>query len=147
MASKASKTENKNLPTGDHDRVAMASRLPDGEPHQTPDFEFIGPRDAVEAAAEEQLRQQRVSAADTAMRGVEAGGGGLAEESGSKKDGTINPSDAPQDPSIVKLAEAHEAAAAAGEGQAASEVAEHHKGLGEDAAGMPANPDADGSEK
>lgn len=129
---KESATERKDLPTGDHDRVAMASRLPDGTPHQTPDFEFLGDREGVEAAAKEQLKQQRVSAADSAARGVEAGGGVLEAESGSAKEGIVNPKDAPQDPSIEKLQKLHEEAAAAGEAQAESEVAERHHGLGDD---------------
>lgn len=128
----ANETEKKGKqPMGDHDRVSMASRLPDGTPHQTPDFEFIGPKDGVLAAAEEQLKQQRVSAADVAARGVEAGSGVLAEDDEDPKAGIINPSNAPQDPSIAKLQDIHEAAAEAGKGQAEAEVNEHHKGLGD----------------
>lgn len=128
---KANATERKDLPTGDHDRVAMASRLPDGTPHQTPDFEFLGDEDAVREAAEVQLKQQRVSAADTAARGVEATAGVLADEDTSG-DGSINPTDAPQDPSIQRLTEIHETAAEGAVKAAETEVAERHQGLGDD---------------
>lgn len=127
---KANATERKDLPTGDHDRVAMASRLPDGTPHQTPDFEFLGDREDVEAAAVEQLKVQRVSAADTAARGVETTSGVLAEDA-AEGDGSINPTNAPQDPSIEKLTKIHESAAKGAEADAKAEVAERHDGLGD----------------
>lgn len=80
---------------GDHDRVVMASRKPDGTPDQTPDFEYIGDKDTSIKATEKQLTEQRVSAADVEARGVTASGEGEFVE----------------DPSIAKVAKAHEAAA------------------------------------
>lgn len=106
-------------PSGDHDRVVIASRKPDGSPDQTDDFEFIGPKDVVEAQNAEQLKVQKVSAADTAIRGVTSG-----EAEGSGK----------EDPTIAELTKAGDSAEAAAVAQAKAEVAEHHQGLGDDSA-------------
>lgn len=93
--------------SGDHDRVVMASRRPDGTPDQTPDFTYIGDQDASVQAAKEQLRQQAVSAEDVRLRGV-AGAGGPGEEV--------------DDPSTAELRKAHESAAKSAERAAESEV-------------------------
>src|SRR5688500_9687322 len=71
-ADKPVATEAKPLAVADHDRVVMASRLPDGSPHQTPDFEFIGDKEIVSDAAKRQLSEQAVSAVDVERRGVGA---------------------------------------------------------------------------
>jgi hypothetical protein len=86
---------------GDHDRVAMLSLRADGTPDQN-NPEIIGDREFALAATREQFRQQAVSAVDQELRGAAAGDGEAAE-------------DAVQDPEIVKLTDAHEAAAAAAE--------------------------------
>jgi hypothetical protein len=112
MAEKANATENKTNTGGDHDRVAMASRLPDGTPHQTPDFEFIGDRDFAIEASKQQLREQAVSAKDVEMRGAGTGNG---EQGDSKPDAAVQ-----------RLIDAHEAAAKAAEGKAESEVKARH---------------------
>lgn len=91
---------------GDHDRVVMASRKPDGSPDQTPDFEYIGDKAVSIAATEKQLTEQRISAADVEARGVTSGG---TEET-------------KQDPSVAKVAKAHEAAAKGAAKDAKSEV-------------------------
>lgn len=99
---------------GDHDRVVMASRRPDGTPDQTPDFEYIGDKETTLKATKEQLTQQAVSSADVAARGVTSGTGG-------DRDGL--PETGPQsDPSIAALAEKHEAAKSAAEKAAEAEV-------------------------
>ncbi len=108
MAEKANATENKTNTGGDHDRVAMASRLPDGTPHQTPDFEFIGDKDFAIEASKQQLREQAVSAKDVELRGT----GSRASEDG----------DSAPDPEVQKLIDAHESAAKSAEGKAESEV-------------------------
>ncbi len=69
---KAPRTESKSNTGGDIDRVQMASRLPDGTPHQTPDFEFIGDQKSTEEAAKVQLGQQAVSAVDARVRSEQA---------------------------------------------------------------------------
>lgn len=89
----------------DHDRVAMASRRPDGSPAQTADFEYIGDKEVAVEAAKEQLKQQAVSAVDAKERAALA-----ADE------------EIPQDPTVEKLTEAHDKAAAAAEKAAESEV-------------------------
>lgn len=109
MAEKATPTENKTNTGGDHDRVAMASRLPDGTPHQTPDFEFIGDKDFAIEATKQQLREQAVSAKDVELRGA---GSGNASTDG----------DSAPDPEVQKLIDAHEKAAKSAEGKAESEV-------------------------
>ncbi len=108
MAEKATPTENKTNTGGDHDRVAMASRLPDGTPHQTPDFEFIGDKDFAIEVTKQQLREQAVSAKDVELRGA----GSRASEEG----------DSAPDPEVQKLIDAHESAAKSAEGKAESEV-------------------------
>ncbi len=108
MAEKANATENKTNTGGDHDRVVMASRLPDGTPHQTPDFEFIGDKDFAIEATKQQLREQAVSAKDVELRGA----GSRASEEG----------DSAPDPEVQKLIDAHESAAKSAEGKAESEV-------------------------
>ena len=92
---------------GDRDRVAMLSLKADGTPDQH-NPEIIGEREFAEQATREQFRQQAVSAVDTEKRRELAIGG--AEE------------DAPQDPAIQELQEAHEGAAKAAEGAADSAV-------------------------
>lgn len=99
---------------GDHDRVVMASRKADGTPDQTPDFEYIGERETTLRATKEQLREQAVSAADVAERGVTAG---------NEADTSKLPSTGPQsDPSIAAIADKHRAAADAAEKAAEAEV-------------------------
>lgn len=86
---------------GDKDRVVMASRLKDGTPDQTPDFEYIGDKEATLRATEEQLKVQAVSAADVAARGAAS----------PAEDETNGPSTGPEsDPSIAALNEVHKAA-------------------------------------
>lgn len=123
-----------NLPSGDHDRVVMASRKPDGTPDQTPDFEFIGPADMVEEMNAEQLRQQKVSAADVAIRGVTSGPG-PAEDSDE------------EDPTIAELKDAHADAEKAADKQAATEVKQRHEGLGDPDAGSSSADKASSSKK
>ena len=108
MAEKAIPTENKTNTGGDHDRVVMASRLPDGTPNQTNDFEFIGDQQVAIDAAKQQLREQAVSAKDVELRGA---GTDEADAEASKPD-----------PEVQKLIDAHEAAAKAAEGRAEGEV-------------------------
>ncbi|HEY1178603.1 MAG TPA: hypothetical protein VGF17_20810 [Phytomonospora sp.] len=90
---------------GDHDRVQMLSLRADGTPDQH-NPEIIGDKDAAVAAAQEQFKQQAVSAADVAN----AGSGGTTVE------------DAPQDPTIEAAAKEHEKVAAAAEKAAAKVV-------------------------
>ena len=95
-------------PGGDHDRVVMASRKADGTPDQTADFTYIGDKEVSKTLTEEQLRQQRVSAADVALRGP-GGDGSAAGDSGPDK--------------VVKpLVDAHEKAAKGADKDAAAEV-------------------------
>jgi hypothetical protein len=114
MAEKATPTENKTNTGGDHDRVVMASRLPDGTPHQTNDFEFIGDRQVAIDAAKQQLREQAVSAKDVEMRGA---GTADADADASKPD-----------PEVQKMIDAHEAAAKSAEGKAESDVKSRSNG-------------------
>jgi hypothetical protein len=92
---------------GDHDRVVMASRKPNGEPDQTSDFTFIGDKEFSKKATAEQLKQQAVSAEDTRLRGAVASG----------TTGSSEP-DAP----VQKLIDAHESAAKSAEKAANAEV-------------------------
>jgi len=108
MAEKANATENKTNTGGDHDRVVMASRLPDGTPHQTPDFEFIGDKDFAIEATKQQLREQAVSAKDVELRGA---------GSNASADGDSKP-----DAEVQKLIDVHEKAAKSAEGKAEAEV-------------------------
>jgi hypothetical protein len=93
---------------GDHDRVVMASRHPDGSPDQTPDFTYIGDKEFSKSATAEQLKQQAVSAEDVRLRGAAAAGGG---EGGSEPDDAVQ-----------KLIDAHESAAKGAEKTANAEV-------------------------
>ncbi len=92
---------------GDHDRVVMASRRPDGTPAQTADFTYIGDEESSVAAAKYQLAEQAVSAADVRERGVSTGDAGDTGE---------------PDPDVRKLQKTHESAASAAEKAAESEV-------------------------
>jgi hypothetical protein len=92
---------------GDRDRVAMLSLRADGTLDQH-NPEIIGDREFAEAATREQFRQQAVSAVDTEKRRELAGAG--AEE------------DAPQDPAIQELQDAHQEAEKAAESAADSAV-------------------------
>jgi hypothetical protein len=92
---------------GDRDRVAMLSLRADGTPDQH-NPEIIGEREFAEQATRRQFREQAVSAVDTEKRRELAGAG--AEE------------DAPQDPAIQELQDAHESAAKAAESAADSTV-------------------------
>jgi hypothetical protein len=114
-------TSSTPIPQPDHDRVVMASRLPDGKPAQTPDFEFIGPKDAAVDAAKRQLSEQAVSAADVAIRGVTS-----EPEEGQEGVGTTG-----NDPTTAELRKVHDSAAKAAEAKAESEVNANHKGLGD----------------
>lgn len=99
---------------GDHDRVVMASRKPDGTPDQTPDFTYIGDKETTLAATKEQLKQQAVSAVDVAERGV---------TSSEADDKSGLPATGPQsDPSIGAMADKHDKAAKAAEKAAETEV-------------------------
>jgi K+-transporting ATPase c subunit len=93
---------------GDHDRVVMASRKADGTPDQTPDFTYIGDKEVSKTLTEEQLLQQRVSAADVEVRGVAAGG---SAGGASKPDKVVAP-----------IVAAHEKAAKDAAKDASSEV-------------------------
>lgn len=101
---------------GDHDRVAMLSLRADGTPDQHAP-EIIGDKDTALAATTEQFRQQAVSAADIEKRGVTAGPGGGEELE--------------QDPQIVELQKAHEAAEKSAESAAKKTVEGLHQGLGD----------------
>jgi len=114
MAEKATPTENKTNTGGDHDRVAMASRRPDGTPHQTNDFEFIGDQQVAIDAAKHQLREQAVSAKDVELRGA---GTAEADADASKPD-----------PEVQKLIDAHNAVAKSAEGKAEAEVKSRSEG-------------------
>jgi hypothetical protein len=111
-------TEAKVAGGGDHDRVAMASRLPDGTPHQTADFEYIGDKDVAIDAAKRQLAEQAVSAVDVEHRGV-----GAPPATG---EGSSEP-----DPGVRKLKAAQDKAAKAAESSAEREVNARHHGLGD----------------
>lgn len=97
---------------GDHDRVQMLSLQADGTPDQH-NPEIIGDKDVAIRAAQEQFRQQAVSAADVAD--APAGGGSTV-------------ADAPQDPTIEKRVKEHEKVAAAAEKAAEKVVDQLHKG-------------------
>lgn len=103
---------------GDHDRIVMASRRPDGSMDQISP-EFIGDRETAVAAAKEQLAVQAASAVDVAARGV---------SDRQDEDGTGN---AEPDPDIKALKDAQEAAVKTAEAQAEREIGERHQGLGE----------------
>ncbi|MEU0359921.1 hypothetical protein [Streptomyces cyaneofuscatus] len=101
---------------GDHDRVVMASRRPDGSMDQI-NPEFIGDKEVALAGAREQLAVQAASAVDTAARGVSAGQGGSGEM-------------AEPDPDVKALMDAQVEAVTAAESQAEREVRDLHQGLG-----------------
>ena len=105
--------ENKVDSNGAHDRVVMLSLAADGTPAQNKP-EIIGDKDAALEAAKEQFRQQAVSAADIAVRGVTAGG--VAGTPSTK-----------EDPQVAELKKAHEAAEKAGESAAESVVKSLHE--------------------
>lgn len=112
------KTQGKVTPDADHDRVVMASRLPDGTPAQTSTFEFIGDKQVAIDAAKRQLTEQAVSAADVAIRGVTSE---TAEGVGSSD----------PDAAVQEIKDAHEAAKKDAESRAESEVNKNHAGLGD----------------
>ena len=85
--------------TGLQDRVVMASRGSDGTPHQTPDFEFIGPKDGVVAGAVHQLQSVEYAGLQVST-----------------------------DPDVNPTEEENEAAAKRGEAKAKAEVDARHKG-------------------
>lgn len=118
-----SSTQGRVTPDAEHDRVVMASRAPDGTPAQF-DPEFIGPKDVVEAAAVQQLTEQKVSAVDQAERGIVDTDGVLA------RDEAAEASSEP-DPVVSKLVKAHESAERSAKSQAKREVEALHKGLGD----------------
>jgi hypothetical protein len=101
---------------GDHDRIVMASRRPDGTPDQI-NPEYIGDKDTALAAAREQLAVQAVSAVDVAARGV------------SGRAGAAGPGE--PDAEIKALKETQEKAAATARSRAEREVEERHQGLGD----------------
>jgi hypothetical protein len=103
---------------GDHDRIVMASRKPDGSMDQVRP-EFIGDKEVALAAAKEQLAVQAASAVDTAARGVTAG---------PSDDGTGS---SEPDADVKALKDAQDAAVKAAESRAEREVNELHKGLGD----------------
>lgn len=125
---KAEKTESVAtvVKEGDHDRIVMASRKPDGSPDQTENFEYIGDKDVAIEAAETQLAEQAVSAVDAARRGVSTDEPGIDGKPGGNEG-----SSAP-DPVVQDLKDDHEKAAAAAKKTAKAEVEAHHKGLGDD---------------
>jgi hypothetical protein len=101
---------------GDHDRIVMASRKPDGSMDQIAP-EFIGDKDVATAAAKQQLAQQAASAVDVAARGAIV----APEGTGSSE----------PDEEVRKLKDAQEEAVKAAESQAEREVNSLHKGLGD----------------
>ncbi|KUH38389.1 hypothetical protein ATE80_13045 [Streptomyces kanasensis] len=103
---------------GDHDRIVMASRRPDGTPDQL-NPEFIGDKETAVQAAREQLAVQAASAVDIAARGVTAG---------PAEDGTGG---SEPDAEIKALKEAQDKAVETAEARAEREVNERHQGLGD----------------
>ena len=103
----------------DHDRIVMPSRRADGTMDQF-DPEFIGDKDTAKRAARRQAEEQAASAVDVAERGVSTD--------------DADTSDAPQDPTIERIAKAQTAAADKAGKAAEAEVDKLHKGLGDDAA-------------
>lgn len=115
MAEASSKPNQSNpVPhEGDHDRVVMLSLKADGTPDQHKP-EIIGDVEFATEAAKRQFREQAVSAADVAARGV------------STDDGTV--ADAPQDPSVEKIQKEHERVSKSAESAAEKAVDSLHKG-------------------
>lgn len=110
-ASNTPSTANTAVPNeGDHDRVQMLSLKADGTPDQH-NPEIIGDKDAAVAAAQEQFKQQAVSAADVANAGTSS---------------STVVADAPQDPSIEAAQKEHEKVAAAAEKAAEQVVTKLH---------------------
>ncbi|MEU4348303.1 hypothetical protein [Streptomyces sp. NPDC023838] len=103
---------------GDHDRIVMASRRPDGSMDQI-NPEFIGDKDIAIAAAKEQLGQQAASAVDTAARGVSDGP--VDEGTGSSE----------PDEAVAALKAAQDKAVTIAESRAEREVNDLHQGLGD----------------
>lgn len=101
---------------GDHDRIVMASRKPDGSMDQIAP-EFIGDKDVAEAAAKQQLAEQAASAVDVAARGVTSHPDGVG---GSEPDAEVQ-----------ALKDAQEEAVRAAEARGAREVQQMHRGLGD----------------
>lgn len=95
---------------GDHDRVQMLSLNADGTPDQH-NPEIIGDKETAVKAAQEQFKQQAISAADV----LEGDNGGTTVE------------DAPQDPVIDARQKEHEKLAAAAEKAAEKVVDKLHK--------------------
>jgi hypothetical protein len=93
---------------GDRDRVAMLSLRADGTPDQH-NPEIVGDKEFALEATREQFRQQAVSAVDQEKRAELFGTGNSAEQ-------------LEQDPKIVELKSAHDAAAKAAESAADSTV-------------------------
>ncbi|WP_326780428.1 hypothetical protein OG481_09790 [Streptomyces longwoodensis] len=103
---------------GDHDRIVMASRRPDGSMDQIAP-EFIGDKETTLAAAREQLAVQAASAVDVAARGVSSGPAG---------DGA---GDSEPDADVKALKDAQDKAVEQAAARAEREVEELHKGLGD----------------
>lgn len=110
------KNQGKVTPDADHDRIVMASRSPDGTPAQF-EPEFIGDKETAEKAAATQLSEQKVSAADVAIRGVATEG---------SAEGSSEP-----DAAVAKIVDAHKSAEKKAEAQAKSEISKLHEGLGD----------------
>jgi hypothetical protein len=103
---------------GAQDRVAMASRLPDGTPAQTPGFTYIDPEAAKEAGAK-QLAEQAVSNADAVLRAPADAGPGEGGEGSSAPD-----------PAVQRIADVHERVAAEAAEKVDAEVDKHSGGQG-----------------
>lgn len=115
MAQANSTTEKANTAVphqGDHDRVQMLSLKADGTPDQH-NPEIIGDKETAVAAAQEQFKQQAVSAADVAN--APSGGGTTVD-------------DAPQDPTIESAKKEHDKVAKAAEKAAEKVVSDLFKG-------------------
>lgn len=97
--------------SGDHDRVVMASRLADGTPDQSPDFEFVGDRDTTLEATKTQLATSAVAAVDAERQRAVA-----TPEAG--EEGSSEP-----DPVVAEDVKAKESAARSAEKAAEAEVA------------------------
>lgn len=109
----------------DHDRVQMLSLRKDGTPDQH-NPEMIGDPEISRAATVEQFRQNAVSAADVRERGVSATPATLVgQEDGTVKE--VDPAELPQDPTVDKIAKAHEEAAQAAENAAEAAVQKLHR--------------------
>lgn len=115
MAQANTSTEKANTAVpnqGDHDRVQMLSLKADGTPDQH-NPEIIGDKATAVAAAQEQFKQQAVSAAD--VLSAPSGGGTTVE-------------DAPQDPAIEAKVKEHDKVAKAAEKAAEKVINDLHKG-------------------